>query len=98
MVKPVAMNISDWNEWHEEYDDPNSELACRLRLVQGYVVAVVDALEDDPVSIVSICGGQGRELIGALENHPGTPTLPVCWSRSIRTTLPSPVNGPNTRA
>jgi hypothetical protein len=70
MVKPVAMNISDWNDWHEEYDDPNSELAFRSRLVQGQVVAVVDAHKHDPVSIVSICGGQGRELIGALENHP----------------------------
>ncbi len=70
MVKPVAMNISDWNAWHEEYDDPNSELAFRLRLVQARVVAAVDTCEHDPVAIVSICGGQGREVIGALEKHP----------------------------
>lgn len=70
MVKPVAMDISDWNKWHQEYEDSNSELAHRARLVQKQVVAVVDARAPSPVSIVSICGGQGRELFGALEDHP----------------------------
>lgn len=95
MVKPVAMNISDWNAWHEEYDDPNSELAFRLRLVQARVVAAVDTCEHDPVAIVSICGGQGREVIGALEKHPkGAPKLLAFWSNSIRTMRPSHMNGP----
>lgn len=70
MVKPIAMDISDWNKWHDEYEDPNSELAHRARLVQKQVVAKVDSRAPSPVSIVRVCGGQGRELFGALEDRP----------------------------
>jgi hypothetical protein len=62
--------IADWNEWHHEYDDPDSELSHRSRLVQEQVVAIVDGLPPGPVTVVSICGGQGRELVGALVDHP----------------------------
>ncbi len=70
MTQPADMDLSDWNKWHAYYDDPNSDLHFRLRLVQNQVVAAVDERALRPVSIVSICGGQGRELIGALEHHP----------------------------
>jgi len=58
----------DWKEWHHEYDDPGSELSQRSRLVQEQVAATVFALPPGPVTVVSICGGQGRELIGGLEH------------------------------
>ena len=64
------MDISNWNDWHDEYDDPESELAGRMHAVRTHVAAVVDATPAGPVTVVSICGGQGRELIGALEDHP----------------------------
>ena len=70
MTVPEAKNVDDWNRWHDSYDDTNSELADRLRLVRQHVVAAVDTRSGRPVSVVSICAGQGRELIGALENHP----------------------------
>ena len=62
--------IADWNEWHHQYDDPDSELSHRSRLVREQVVAAVDAMPPGPVTVVSICGGQGLELIGALADHP----------------------------
>jgi SAM-dependent methyltransferase len=62
--------IDDWNDWHAEYEDPNSELAGRARGVQRNVTEVVAACPPGPVTVVSICGGQGRELIGALADHP----------------------------
>jgi hypothetical protein len=34
------------------------------------VAAIVEQCPPGPVTVVSICGGQGRELIGALEEHP----------------------------
>jgi hypothetical protein len=64
------VNIDDWNTWHEEYEDPTSELVGRMQEARRQVAAAVDALPPGPVTIVSICGGQGRELIGALEQHP----------------------------
>ena len=62
--------IDSWNEWHSEYDDPDSELAGRMRGVQGAIRDVLDAAPPGPVTIVSICGGQGRDLVGALADHP----------------------------
>jgi SAM-dependent methyltransferase len=64
------LDTSNWNNWHDEYDDPESELAGRMHAVRTNVAAVVGASPAGPVTVVSICGGQGRELIGALEDHP----------------------------
>jgi putative intracellular protease/amidase len=64
------VDTSNWSDWHDEYDDPESELAGRMRSVRDRVAEVVAASPPGPVTIVSMCGGQGRELIGALEGHP----------------------------
>ena len=64
-----AMAISDWNEWHQEYDEPGSELAERLRLVQKRVATVVDACPSGTVTVVSICAGQGES-----SSHPWSTT------------------------
>ena len=62
--------LADWHEWHEGYDDPGSEMAGRLRAVRAHVAAVVDEAPPGLVTVVSICGGEGREVIGALDGHP----------------------------
>lgn len=64
------MAISNWSTWHDEYDDPDSELAARMLEVRRQVAAVVAGCPPGPVTVVSICGGQGREVIGALADHP----------------------------
>jgi hypothetical protein len=61
--------IGDWSAWHDAYADPNSELNSRMRSVQAHVAALVRDAAPGPVTIVSICAGQGREVIGALEGH-----------------------------
>jgi hypothetical protein len=66
----AATNISDWHDWHEQYDDTTSELAGRLHAVRAHVAAVVRDAPAGPVTVVSICGGEGRELLGALVDHP----------------------------
>lgn len=63
------LRMADWSDWHDEYQNEDSELNARKRAVQAQVVAVVEQCPPGPVMIVSICGGQGREVIGALENH-----------------------------
>jgi hypothetical protein len=64
------LSIADWSSWHDEYEKEGSELHLRKSAVQENVRAIVDQCPAGPVTIVSICGGQCREVIGALENHP----------------------------
>jgi len=60
----------DWLEWHHPYDDPGSPLSRRLVIVQGRIREALDRQPDGPIRIVSMCAGQGRDLIGALTDHP----------------------------
>ena len=60
----------DWVEWHREYDDPGSLLARRGKLVQGHLRAELGRAPAGPVRLVSLCAGQGRDVIGALTGHP----------------------------
>lgn len=64
------MTSRDWHEWHRPYNDPGSALARRLAVVQRCVRAAVDRQAPGPVRVISMCGGQGRDLFGALASHP----------------------------
>ncbi len=91
---------SHWVRWHAAYEDPNSPLSLRLRLVQELVWSTLDeipvsgsdgssvsgsgqsrfdrnrSLNGDletstkPFRIVSLCSGQGRDVIDVLATHP----------------------------
>jgi hypothetical protein len=60
----------DWYTWHARYDDPGSGLSMRLRWVQDRIRAALDDAAPGPFSVISICSGQGRDLIGVLAGHP----------------------------
>ncbi|MEV0172948.1 class I SAM-dependent methyltransferase [Streptomyces sp. NPDC050803] len=60
----------DWHEWHGAYDSPDSYLARRLALVQHRVRLALDEAPPGPLRAVSLCAGQGRDLIGVLAKHP----------------------------
>jgi hypothetical protein len=60
----------DWYAWHGDYDVPNTALARRLAAVQEQVRAALDQARPGPLRAISICAGQGRDLIGALAGHP----------------------------
>lgn len=64
------MPARDWVEWHRLYDDPDSPLSRRLAIVQRAIRAALDRAPEGPVPVVSLCAGQGRDLIGALDDHP----------------------------
>jgi hypothetical protein len=64
------MPARDWVEWHDLYDDPDSPLARRLLIVQRAIREALDRAPEGPVQVVSLCAGQGRDLIGAIANHP----------------------------
>jgi hypothetical protein len=56
----------DWRAWHDAYEEPDSGLAQRLVLVQEQIRAALDRLPPGPIKAVSVCAGQGHDLIGVL--------------------------------
>jgi hypothetical protein len=64
------MTISDWHGWHDEYDTPGSTLARRLEIVQGLIGEALDRAPEGPISVISLCAGQGRDVIDVLAHHP----------------------------
>ena len=60
----------DWVEWHRNYDDPGSLLSRRLELVQGHLRAELDHAPAGDIRLISLCAGQGRDVIGVLAGHP----------------------------
>lgn len=66
--KPTAGK--DWHAWHDDYDEPDSALSRRLAVVQDRVRAALDVCPRGPLRVISICAGQGRDLLGVLATHP----------------------------
>lgn len=64
----------DWNEWYKQYDSFPS-LQARLRIVCEQIVATLDACPPGPIRIVSICAGDGRDVIEAVRSHPRRPEV-----------------------
>src|SRR5260370_4098542 len=54
---------------NDQYDDPNSALAERLRIVQLRLGEQLTARPIGPVRLISMCAGQGRELFGVIPTH-----------------------------
>ncbi len=59
----------DWVAWHDPYDDAESSLSRRLRTVQELLAAACDDAPPGPIRVISICAGQGHDLLGVLEHH-----------------------------
>jgi hypothetical protein len=64
----------DWLEWHRAYDDPDSRLSRRLRIVQAHVRSAIDE-RTGTMRIVSMCAGQGRDVMEVLATHPRAPEV-----------------------
>ena len=60
----------DWSRWHRDYDRPGSFLAARLALVQMRIHAWLDRAPAGPLRAISLCAGEGRDLLGVLAHHP----------------------------
>jgi hypothetical protein len=60
----------DWVEWHRGYDDPGSLASRRLELVQRHLRAELDHAPAGDIRLISLCAGQGRDVIGVLAGHP----------------------------
>ena len=62
----------DWVAWHASYDDRGSSLARRLQVVRTRIGAVLDAAagRGEPVRILSLCAGDGRDILPQLAARP----------------------------
>ena len=60
----------DWLAWHAAYDDPSSPISGRLRRVRWHLAQAIDQAPAGPVRLVSLCAGQGRDVLGILPAHP----------------------------
>jgi hypothetical protein len=60
----------NWFQWHERYDEPGSQLQRRLAIVRRRIAEALDAMPAGPVTAISMCAGQGRDLLGVLADHP----------------------------
>lgn len=58
----------DWANWHKLYD-AGLGLSVRLRIVREQIQAALDECAPGPVRIVSICAGDGRDVIEAVSCH-----------------------------
>lgn len=60
--------VSEWVEWHRRYES-DAGLIARLRLVQGMIRDALDARPAGPIAIISMCAGDGRDLLEVLASH-----------------------------
>lgn len=60
---------SAWVRWHADYDDPDSDLAQRLSVVQMRVAQAIESAASGPIRLISACAGQGLDVIGCLTGH-----------------------------
>src|SRR5689334_14799940 len=58
----------DWYEWHDLYKT-EPRLQQRLEIVQEFIAHSLNASPDGAIRVVSVCAGDGRDLLGTLKNH-----------------------------
>jgi hypothetical protein len=59
----------DWRRWHEEYQDSDSRLSRRLGVVRAHLADVLDRCPDGEVRLLSLCAGEGRDVIPVVGAH-----------------------------
>jgi hypothetical protein len=62
--------MRDYVAWHDEYDDPSSRLSQRLRVVIELIGTALDGSPPGRLRFVSLCAGQGHDVLAAASAHP----------------------------
>ena len=66
-----GVNRPDWVQWQRLYETPEHVVAQRLLIVQRLIQDFLASRAGDEIRVVSICSGQGRDMLGVLADHPG---------------------------
>jgi hypothetical protein len=64
------MGLRDYHDWHDDYSRPGSSLHRRLQVVIELLGRALDAMAPGPVRVVSLCAGQGADVLSVAERHP----------------------------
>jgi len=67
----------DWVKWHERYENSPS-LAARLEIVRAHIASCLDNCGPRPIQVLSVCAGDGRDLLWALRDHPRVQDVRAC--------------------
>jgi Putative methyltransferase len=65
---------NEWIEWHRGYEE-GQPLTQRLRVVQDRIREALDSRPPGPIRVISICAGDGRDLLGVVAHHPRAPDI-----------------------
>ena len=59
---------TDWSAWHDDYADADSALSQRLAVVRSEIRRVLAdrAGRPGPLTVLSACAGDGRDILGVL--------------------------------
>jgi len=71
----------DWLAWYHQYDDPSSSLSRRLDVVREQLARVLAERHSGPVTLLSLCAGDGRDTLPVLAS------LPADRRSDVRATL-----------
>ena len=63
-------DTTDWVVWHEAYADAASPLSRRLAVVRHRIGQVLDEAGDGPIRVLSLCAGDGRDVLPELASRP----------------------------
>jgi hypothetical protein len=61
--------MRDYLAWHDDYERPGSRLHLRLLVVQDLIAAALDEAGPGAIRVVSMCAGQGRDVITVARRH-----------------------------
>jgi hypothetical protein len=67
---PRTAELRDWKPWFAAYDDPDSPLVQRLAVVRQGIRRALDEASAGSIKVLSLCAGDGRDLIPVLAEHP----------------------------
>ena len=69
MIRAMG-ELRDYVRWHDGYERPGSRLHRRLQVVVRYIHRALDELPSGEVRTISMCAGQGIDILTAVEGHP----------------------------
>ena len=76
----------DWARWHDDYEDPSSPLSTRLAIVRAHLADAITAAPPGPLSLVSLCAGQGHDVPGVLPGHDRRDDVTADIARTVAAT------------
>jgi hypothetical protein len=66
LVAVALPERTDWLAWHTPYADPASPLSQRLGTIKEQIRAFIDERAGDELRAISVCAGDGRDLLETL--------------------------------